>query len=236
MLLAFQFGVNYGIKNPVDVSRAEHGFIYIIDNVTVRARAYQYQRAFLLTIIKVVGCAVFSLSWDKILAPNWQRIAQWPVTGHTDPAQLFKTGVWVSLYPTPKQFCFCRIFPKFINFSAPLLPQYLMLTVGFYDWDNVAAGLYHEWQKLSDWLQFGNPWCGLIDYVGLIFIIIAIALIYWDFGIRFKKIATGDIDNQFSAMRVSRYGRIFLASLNGFYGAVGYQTMSPPKLPKIGKV
>jgi threonine/homoserine/homoserine lactone efflux protein len=99
------------------------------------------------------------------------------------PAQLFKTGVWVSLSNPKAILFFAAFFPKFINFSAPLLPQYLMLTVGFFMIEITWQLVYTmSGKKLSDWLQLGNRLMWLNRLCGLIFIIIAIALvteIFW---------------------------------------------------------
>ena len=99
------------------------------------------------------------------------------------PAQLFKTGVWVSLSNPKAILFFAAFFPKFINFSAPLLPQYLTLTVGFFMIEITWQLVYTmSGKKLSDWLQLGNRLMWLNRLCGLIFIIIAIALvteIFW---------------------------------------------------------
>ena len=179
MLLAFQFGVNYGIKKTLwTLAGLSMGLFILLTTSLLGLGLISTNAPFLLTIIKVVGALYLAYlgikSWreaDSELHNNQLQVIP-------TPAQLFKTGVWVSLSNPKAILFFAAFFPKFINFSAPLLPQYLILTVGFFMIEITWQLVYTmSGKKLSDWLQLGNRLMWLNRLCGLIFIIIAMALI-----------------------------------------------------------
>lgn len=179
MLLAFQFGVNYGIKKTLwTLAGLSVGLLILLTTSLLGLGLISSKAPFLLTVIKVVGAMYLGYlglqSWrhaDSELGTNNLQVTP-------TPTQLFKTGVWVSLSNPKAILFFAAFFPKFINFSAPLLPQYMMLTVGFFAIETTWQLIYTiSGKKLSDWLQSGNRLMWLNRLCGLIFIVIAIALI-----------------------------------------------------------
>ena len=91
---------------------------------------------------------------------------------------LFRTGVWVSLSNPKAILFFAAFFPKFINFSAPLWPQYVLLTIGLFLSETIWQIVYTlGGKKLASWLDVGNRLAWLNRGCGVIFIIIAAALL-----------------------------------------------------------
>jgi threonine/homoserine/homoserine lactone efflux protein len=91
---------------------------------------------------------------------------------------LFRTGVWVSLSNPKAILFFAAFFPKFINFSAPLWPQYILLTIGLFFSETIWQIIYTVGGKqLAGWLDVGNRLAWLNRACGVIFILIAAALL-----------------------------------------------------------
>lgn len=73
---------------------------------------------------------------------------------------------------------FAAFFPKFINFSAPLWSQYLMLTCGLFLSETIWQIVYTlGGKKLASWLDVGSRLAWLNRGCGVIFILIAAALL-----------------------------------------------------------
>ena len=91
---------------------------------------------------------------------------------------LFRTGMWVSLSNPKAILFFAAFFPKFINFSAPLWPQYIMLTLGLFLSETIWQIVYTlGGKKLAGWLDIGDRLAWLNRGCGIIFILIAAALL-----------------------------------------------------------
>lgn len=91
---------------------------------------------------------------------------------------LFRTGMWVSLSNPKAILFFAAFFPKFINFSAPLWPQYIMLTCGLFLSETIWQLVYTiGGKKLAGWLDVGARLAWLNRGCGVIFILIAAALL-----------------------------------------------------------
>lgn len=179
MLLAFQFGVNYGIKKTLwTLAGLSMGLFILLTTSLLGLGLISEKAPFLLTLIKGVGALYLAYlgiqSWRHADSELGNHNLQVTPT----PARLFKTGVWVSLSNPKAILFFAAFFPKFINFSAPLLPQYVMLTVGFFVIETTWQLVYTlSGKKLSDWLQSGKRLMWLNRLCGLIFFAIALALI-----------------------------------------------------------
>jgi threonine/homoserine/homoserine lactone efflux protein len=92
--------------------------------------------------------------------------------------KLFRAGVWVSLSNPKAILFFAAFFPKFINFSAPLWPQYILLTVGLFMSETIWQMIYMiGGKKLAGWLEVGHRLAWLNRICGIIFIVIAAALL-----------------------------------------------------------
>ena len=209
MLLAFQYGMNYGVKRTLwTLAGLSLGLFVLLLSTLLGLDVISRQSPWLLTIIKAVG-AVYLIylgisSWrdagDGSLMSDAKELsaevaADYAATGGSTTSQprslssaatkiapsnttLFRTGVWVSLSNPKAILFFAAFFPKFINFSAPLWPQYVLLTIGLFLSETILQIVYTlGGKKLASWLDVGNRLAWLSRGCGVIFIIIAAALL-----------------------------------------------------------
>lgn len=179
MILAFQFGLNYGIKKTLwTLAGLSTGLFVLLAASLLGLGIISEKAPVFLTVIKVVGAMYLAYlgvqSWRH--ANNELGNNQLQVT--PTPLELFKTGVWVSLSNPKAILFFAAFFPKFINFSAPLLPQYVILTLGFFAIETTWQLIYTlSGKQLATWLKTGNRLMWLNRICGVIFILIAVALL-----------------------------------------------------------
>jgi threonine/homoserine/homoserine lactone efflux protein len=210
MLLAFQYGMNYGVKRTLwTLAGLSLGLFVLLLSTLLGLDVISRQSPWLLTIIKAVG-AVYLIylgisSWrdagDGSLMSDAKELSAEVAADYaaTDGAPsksqprslssaatkiapsnttLFRTGVWVSLSNPKAILFFAAFFPKFINFSAPLWPQYVLLTIGLFLSETIWQIVYTlGGKKLASWLDVGNRLAWLNRGCGVIFIIIAAALL-----------------------------------------------------------
>ncbi|MDO5650640.1 MAG: LysE family translocator [Moraxella sp.] len=96
---------------------------------------------------------------------------------------LFQKGVWVSLSNPKAILFFAAFFPKFINFSAPLINQYIVLIAGFFVIENFWQFVYAVGgKKLASFLNTDGRLRWLNRICGVIFGLIGLLLlrdIFW---------------------------------------------------------
>ncbi|WP_201586449.1 LysE family translocator [Psychrobacter jeotgali] len=222
MLLAFQYGLNYGVKRTVwTLAGLSLGLFILLLSTLLGLDVISRQSPWLLELIKTVGASYLiylgvvswrdtgsnsSLMADASLvsaevaaeypdAPNTDSYGTESVYSHqkqlkprtlssaavkTVPtnSKLFRTGIWVSLSNPKAILFFAAFFPKFINFSMPLWPQYIILTLGLFLSETIWQIIYTVGGKqLAGWLDVGKRLAWLNRICGLIFIIIALALL-----------------------------------------------------------
>ncbi|GAF54902.1 LOW QUALITY PROTEIN: homoserine/homoserine lactone efflux pump, RhtB family [Psychrobacter sp. JCM 18901] len=209
MLLAFQYGMNYGVKRTLwTLAGLSLGLFVLLLSTLLGLDVISRQSPWLLTIIKAVGAAYLIYlgisSWrdagDGSLMSDAKELraevaADYAATGGSTTSQprslssaatkiapsnttLFRTGVWVSLSNPKAILFFAAFFPKFINFSAPLWPQYVLLTIGLFLSETIWQIVYTlGGKKLASWLDVGNRLAWLNRGCGVIFILIAAALL-----------------------------------------------------------
>ncbi|WP_298809095.1 LysE family translocator [uncultured Psychrobacter sp.] len=210
MLLAFQYGMNYGVKRTLwTLAGLSLGLFVLLLSTLLGLDVISRQSPWLLTIIKAVGAAYLIYlgisSWrdagDGSLMSDAKELSAEVAADYaaTDGAPskpqprslssaatkiapsnttLFRTGVWVSLSNPKAILFFAAFFPKFINFSAPLWPQYVLLTIGLFLSETIWQIVYTlGGKKLASWLDVGNRLAWLNRGCGVIFIIIAAALL-----------------------------------------------------------
>ena len=212
MLLAFQYGMNYGVKRTLwTLAGLSLGLFILLLSTLLGLDVISRQSPWLLTVIKAVGAAYLIYlgisSWcdagDGSLMSDAREMseevaAEYSFSGSEDTAgtlqprslssaavrispsnvTLFRTGVWVSLSNPKAILFFAAFFPKFINFSAPLWPQYFLLTIGLFLSETIWQIVYTlGGTKLASWLDVGNRLAWLNRGCGVIFIIIAAALL-----------------------------------------------------------
>ena len=209
MLLAFQYGMNYGVKRTLwTLAGLSLGLFILLLSTLLGLDVISRQSPWLLTIIKAVGEAYLVYlgirSWrdagDGSLMSDAKELSAEVEADYgafegqagtlqprslssaavkTSPSNLtlFRTGVWVSLSNPKAILFFAAFFPKFINFSAPLWPQYILLTIGLFMSETIWQIVYTlGGKKLASWLDVGNRLAWLNRGCGIIFIIIAAAL------------------------------------------------------------
>ena len=212
MLLAFQYGMNYGVKRTLwTLAGLSLGLFILLLSTLLGLDVISRQSPWLLTIIKAVG-AVYLIylgisSWreagkgslmqdaremsEEVAAdypstmpsaldgaPKPRSLSSAAVRVSPSNATLFRTGVWVSLSNPKAILFFAAFFPKFINFSAPLWLQYVLLTIGLFMSETIWQIVYTlGGTKLASWLDVGSRLAWLNRGCGIIFILIAAALL-----------------------------------------------------------
>lgn len=211
MLLAFQYGMNYGVKRTLwTLAGLSLGLFILLLSTLLGLDVISRQSPWLLTVIKAVG-AVYLIylgisSWrdagEGSLMSDAREISEevavdYPTTMQptadmprprslssaavkVSPSNttLFRTGIWVSLSNPKAILFFAAFFPKFLNFSAPLWPQYVVLTIGLFLSETIWQIVYTlGGTKLAGWLDVGNRLAWLNRGCGVIFILIAAALL-----------------------------------------------------------
>ncbi|MGE6475462.1 LysE family translocator [Psychrobacter sp. NPDC078631] len=209
MLLAFQYGMNYGVKRTLwTLAGLSLGLFVLLLSTLLGLDVISRQSPWLLTIIKAVGAAYLIYlgisSWrdagdsslmsdakelsaevaadyaatDGLPTPQPRSLSSAATKIAPSNTTLFRTGIWVSLSNPKAILFFAAFFPKFINFSAPLWPQYVLLTIGLFLSETIWQIVYTlGGKKLASWLDVGNRLAWLNRGCGVIFIIIAAALL-----------------------------------------------------------
>ena len=209
MLLAFQYGLNYGVKRTLwTLAGLSLGLFILLLSTLLGLDVISRQSPWLLSVIKAVG-AIYLIylgiaSWrdsgsssslmddanaigEETNNISTSRNANKPMPRSLSSAavkmspsngMLFRTGMWVSLSNPKAILFFAAFFPKFINFSAPLWPQYIMLTLGLFLSETIWQMIYTVGGKnLAGWLDVGDRLAWLNRGCGVIFILIAAALL-----------------------------------------------------------
>ena len=217
MLLAFQYGLNYGVKRTLwTLAGLSLGLFILLLSTLLGLDVISRQSPWLLTMIKLVGAlyliylgvsswrdsaankslmndaSVMSAEVSAELAISSNQIDNIQQSDKLKPRSLssaavravpsdwmlFRTGMWVSLSNPKAILFFAAFFPKFINFSAPLWPQYVMLTLGLFLSETIWQIVYTlGGKKLAGWLDVGERLAWLNRGCGVIFILIAAALL-----------------------------------------------------------
>ncbi|MGP4716298.1 LysE family translocator [Psychrobacter sp. T6-6] len=213
MLLAFQYGMNYGVKRTLwTLAGLSLGLFILLLSTLLGLDVISRQSPWLLTIIKAVGAiyliylgisswrdagygslmsdakelsaeveadyADYATSEDRVDVPKPRSLSSAATKIAPSNTTLFRTGVWVSLSNPKAILFFAAFFPKFINFSVPLWPQYVLLTIGLFLSETIWQIVYTlGGKKLASWLDVGNRLAWLNRGCGVIFIIIAAALL-----------------------------------------------------------
>ena len=219
MLLAFQYGMNYGVKRTIwTLAGLSLGLFILLLSTLLGLDVISRQSPWALEVIKIVG-AIYLIylaisSWRdtshsslmedardmsaevdaEYFENNNNELSSANYSLHACPkprnlssaatkfspsnATLFRTGVWVSLSNPKAILFFAAFFPKFISFSAPLWPQYILLTIGLFLSETIWQIIYTLGGKqLAGWLDVGNRLTWLNRVCSVIFILIAVALL-----------------------------------------------------------
>ncbi len=181
MLLAFQYGLNYGFKKTVwTLAGLTCGLIvWLVLSITgVSVLSQKMPVAF--EVFKCLGALYLAyLGWQawRSTGGNMSSDAEHIVP---TPSKLFRMGMAVALSNPKAILFFAAFFPKFVDASLPQAPQYLVLTVSFFVIETVWQLIYTVSGKaLAAWLQQGRRLQNLNRVCGAIFILIAVSLL-WD--------------------------------------------------------
>lgn len=215
MLLAFQYGMNYGVKRTIwTLAGLSMGLFILLLSTLLGLDVISRQSPWILTLIKAVGGLYLLylgiVSWrnaansgslmseaktlsaeidaeqqsfrgsQSIPQPRSLSSAAVITAPNTSPSNvvLFRTGVWVALSNPKAILFFAAFFPKFINFNAPLWSQYVVLTAGLFLSETIWQIIYTVGgKKLAGWLDVGARLVWLNRVCGVIFILIAAALL-----------------------------------------------------------
>lgn len=180
MLLAFQFGLNYGVKKTLwTLAGLSLGLLILLAGSLLGLGVISEKAPMLLIVIKGVGALYLAyLGWQSIKHAK-QTLNDNAIKVVPTPRQLFKTGFWVALSNPKAILFFAAFFPKFINFNAPLMPQYVILTVGFFLIETTWQLVYTtSGTKLAGWLSQGERLAWLNRICGGIFIAIAVVMLW----------------------------------------------------------
>ena len=194
MLLAFQYGMNYGVKRTAwTLAGLSLGLFVLLLSTLLGLDVISRQLPWLLELIKVIGALYLIylgiVSWrdtgesSGLMEEAKELSADIASTQKTVATvsdwRLFRIGVWVSLSNPKAILFFAAFFPKFINFEVPLWSQYVLLTLGFFLSETIWQIIYTIGGKqLAGWLEVGNRLTLLNRVCGVIFILIALALIF----------------------------------------------------------
>ena len=194
MLLAFQYGMNYGVKRTAwTLAGLSLGLFVLLLSTLLGLDVISRPLPWLLELIKVIGALYLIylgiVSWrdtgesSGLMEEAKELSADIASTQKTVATvsdwRLFRIGVWVSLSNPKAILFFAAFFPKFINFEVPLWSQYVLLTLGFFLSETIWQIIYTIGGKqLAGWLDVGNRLTLLNRVCGVIFILIALALIF----------------------------------------------------------
>lgn len=181
MLLAFQFGLNYGFKKTLYTLAGLSLGLFLLLAVSLAFVGWLSHNApMLFEIMKALAAAYLAYLGLQIWRHADSKMGKSHVQSIPTPLHLFRTGVAVSLSNPKAILFFAALFPKFLTPSLPLMPQYLILTLSFFAIETFWQLIYTSCGKaLSNWLDSGNRLLWLNRTCGLIFIGLAAGLL-WD--------------------------------------------------------
>lgn len=182
MLLAFQYGLNYGFKKTMwTLAGLTTGLtLWLVLSISgVALLSQQVPVAF--ELFKCAGALYLAYlgyqAWHS-QGSSMQTDAGLNVV--PTPSKLFRMGVAVALSNPKAILFFAAFFPKFVDSSLPQAPQYLVLTITFFVIETVWQLIYTiSGKALAQWLQQGRRLLWLNRICGGIFVLIAISLL-WD--------------------------------------------------------
>lgn len=181
MLLAFQFGLNYGLKKTLwTMAGLAIGLAILLGISLFGLNLISTRLPIILTLIKLSGALYLLYLGVQSYRTASQHIndaSQIKIT--PSPVQLFKTGLWVALSNPKAILFFAAFFPKFINFNRPVFVQYVILAVAFFVIELLWQCIYAmSGKQLATWLNQGARLIWLNRICGLIFVLIAVLLIW----------------------------------------------------------
>ncbi len=196
MLLAFQFGLNYGVRKTLYTLAGLSLGLFLLLAASLMLVGWLSQTAPLafegMKLLASLYLAYLGVEiWRSASAQQapGEGAALEGVPGQDGPPSpdrgpsrlaLFRTGVAVSLSNPKAILFFAALFPKFLDPSAPLWPQYLILTISFFVIETLWQLIYTGGGKvLARWLSQGRRLMWLNRFCAAIFVFLAVGML-WD--------------------------------------------------------
>lgn len=178
MIYAFQMGLNYGFKKTLWVLFGLSVGLGILLGLALLGLGLIAQYPMILSTIKLLGALYLAYlgvcSWN-----DHKKLQTSEITAVPTPKKLFQGGLWVSLSNPKAILFFAAFFPKFIDFKQPLFTQYVVLIVAFFMIETLWQVIYTVGGvKLSHWLNTGDRMLYLNRMCGVVFMAIAIMLLW----------------------------------------------------------
>lgn len=180
MLLAFQFGLNYGLKKTLWTLAGLTLGLFLLLLASLLGIGYlSQQMPVAFEVMKVLGAIYLAYLGVQVWRKSREQMGKINLRVVPTPAKLFQTGVAVSLSNPKAILFFAAFFPKFINTQAEPMPQYFILAATFFvietSWQLLYTG---SGKALAAWLSEGGRLMWLNRICGVIFVLIAVGLVY----------------------------------------------------------
>lgn len=180
MLLAFQFGINYGVRKTLYTLAGLSVGLLILLLISLlfvgwlsqnMPMAFEYMKGLAALYLMYLGGQLWRQT-PQYLSNTAIKIA--PKTW-----KLFQIGVNVSLSNPKAILFFTALFPKFLDTQAPLGQQYLILIISFFFIETFWQLIYTiSGSGLSIWLNQGKRLVYVNRSCALVFIFLALGLLH----------------------------------------------------------
>ena len=179
MLLAFQYGLNYGTRKTLyTLAGLSCGLLILLCQSIAGVSLVSTQMPVVFQALKAVGAVyLLYLGWQA-----WQAqgaALEGPlVRVQPSRVRLFKVGLAVSLSNPKAILFFAAFFPQFVNHNQPQLPQYLILMASFFVIETLWQLIYVlSGRSLAQWLKQGRRLLYLNRSCAVIYALIAVGLL-----------------------------------------------------------
>lgn len=180
MLLAFQFGINYGVRKTLYTLAGLSVGLLILLLISLlfvgwlsqnMPMAFEYMKGLAALYLMYLGGQL----WRQ--TPQYLPNASIKIAPKT--WKLFQIGVNVSLSNPKAILFFTALFPKFLDTQAPLGQQYLILIISFFFIETFWQLIYTiSGSGLSIWLNQGKRLVYVNRSCALVFIFLALGLLH----------------------------------------------------------
>ncbi|WP_066568953.1 LysE family translocator [Snodgrassella sp. CFCC 13594] len=180
MLLAFQYGLNYGLRKTVYTLLGLSVGLLILLGLSIGGVSIVSSRwPAWFEIGKSLGALYLAyLGWQAWHARSHDLSGADIIKVAPTPSRLFRIGLGVSLSNPKAILFFAAFFPQFVQTTSSTLPQYLILIVSFFvieiTWQLIYA---YSGKTLAQWLHQGKRLQYLNRGCAVIFILIAVGLL-----------------------------------------------------------
>ena len=179
MLLAFQYGLNYGTRKTLyTLAGLSCGLLILLCLSIAGVSLVSTQMPVVFQALKAVGAVyLLYLGWQAWHAQN--AALEGPlVRVQPNRSRLFKVGLAVSLSNPKAILFFAAFFPQFVHHNQPQLPQYLILMASFFVIETLWQLIYVlSGRSLAQWLKQGRRLLYLNRSCAVIYALIAVGLL-----------------------------------------------------------